>query len=324
MQWHITFETESNTMMKRIQYQQYGGPEVMRLEPFEPELPGKGQVAVKVKFAAINPIDWKLRRGEMKIVTGMRFPRAMGMDMSGVVMSVGPGVERFKIGDEVFGQARFKQCGALGEAAIANESALALKPANVGFDQAACLGSAGITAWNGLIDKAGLSANQHIFINGCMGGVGEAAVQLARSLGIRVSGTCGEADIERARALGVETVHDYRRTDLSQLSSRYDAVFDTAANMSPANAYGMLKSDGVFLDLHPTPGKFLRALFDRRLKLVVCSPNPEILKNLGRAASDGALRLSIAKVVPLSETIELITALEGGHRIGGKAVVQMA
>jgi NADPH:quinone reductase-like Zn-dependent oxidoreductase len=311
-------------MLKRIQYQQYGGPEVMRLERFEPERPGKGQVAVSVKFAAINPIDWKLRMGEMKIVTGKRFPRAMGMDMSGVVTAVGPGVERFKVGDEVFGQARFKQCGALGEAAIANESALALKPANVGFDQAACLGSPGITAWNGLVDKAGLSANQHVFINGCMGGVGEAAVQLARNLGIRVSGTCGEADIERARALGVDTVHDYRRTDLSQLSERYDAVFDTAASMSRTVAYGLLQPRGVLLDLHPTPGKFFRAIFDRRLKLVVCTPSAEILDNLGRAASAGKLRLSIAKVVPLSEAIRLITALEGGQRLGGKGVVQMA
>lgn len=243
--------------------------------------------------------------------------------MSGTVMSVGPGVTRFKVGDEVFGQARFKQCGALGEAVIANEGALARKPANVGFDQAACLGSAGVTAWNGLIDKAGLGAGQHVFINGCMGSVGEAAVQIARNLGARVSGTCGEADMERARALGVDTVHDYRSTDLSRLGERYDAVFDTAATMDSAAGFGLLKPAGVLLDLHPSPAKFLRAVFNRRLKMVVCSPTPEILNQLARAADDGLLRVSIAKVVPLNEAIELIAAIEGGRRLGGKAVVRM-
>lgn len=309
--------------MKRIQYQQYGGPEVMRLEQFELEAPGKGEVAVRVRFAAINPIDWKLRQGDMKIVTGSRFPRAMGMDLSGTVMSVGPGVTRFKVGDEVFGQARFKQCGALGQAAIANEGALALKPADLGFDQAACLGSAGVTAWNALIDKAGLDANQHVFINGCMGAVGEAAVQIARNLGARVSGTCGEADMARARALGVETVYDYRRTDLSRINERYDAVFDTAATMDGDTGFGLLKPTGVFLDLHPAPLKFLRALFNRRLKLVMCSPTPDILNQLARAASEGRLRVSIAEEVPLSEAVALIGAIEGGRRLGGKAVVRM-
>jgi len=144
--------------MQRIQYHQYGGPEVMRLGQFEPESPSSGQVAVRVRFAAINPIYWKMRSGDMKIVTGSRFPRTMGMDLSGTVMAVGPGVMRFKVGDEVFGQARFKQCGALGEAAIAAEEALALNPADIGFDQAACLGTAGVTAWNALVDKAGLRA----------------------------------------------------------------------------------------------------------------------------------------------------------------------
>lgn len=309
--------------MKRIEYQQYGGPDVMLLEQFTPEAPGKGEVAVRVRFAAINPIDWKLRQGEMRIVTGKRFPRAMGMDLSGTVMSVGAGVTRFKVGDEVFGQARFKQCGALGQAAIASEGALALKPANVGFDQAACLGSPGITAWNALIDKAGLVAGQHVFINGCMGAVGEAAVQIARKHGIRVSGTCGAADMARAHAFGVENVLDYRQADLSQLRQRYDAVFDTAASMDSGAGFSLLKPGGVLLDLHPTPGKFIKALFSRRLKMVVCTPRPELLDELARAAGDGSLRLTIAREVPLSEAIALIAAIEGGQRLRGKAVVRM-
>lgn len=127
--------------MKRIQYNMYGGPELMRLDEFELAAPGQGQVAVKVKFAAINPIDWKLRNGQMKIVTGKAFPRAMGFDFAGTVTAVGPGVTRFVPGDAVFGLARFKESGALGEAVIANETALAIKPGNISFEDAACLGT---------------------------------------------------------------------------------------------------------------------------------------------------------------------------------------
>ncbi|OEZ98744.1 NAD(P)-dependent alcohol dehydrogenase [Duganella phyllosphaerae] len=310
-------------MMKRLEYQQYGGPQEMRVAPFTLEAPAKGQVAVRVTAAAINPIDWKMRQGEMKIVTGKRFPRAMGMDLAGTVMAVGPGVTRFKVGDEVFDQSRFKQCGALGTAVIANDSALARKPANLDFDQAACLGTPGVTAWNALFDKAALAAGQHLFINGCMGAVGEAAVQLARGAGVRVSGTCSEADMERARALGVEHAYDYSSTDLSRLATRYDAVFDTAANLTMATGFGLLKPGGVLLDLHPTPGKFLRAVFDRRLKLVMCAPRADLLDQLARQAGDGALRLSIGKVAPLGDAIAIITALEQGQRLGGKAVIRM-
>ena len=310
-------------MMKRLEYQQYGGPQVMRVAPFTLDVPGKGQVAVRVTSAAINPIDWKMRQGDMKIVTGKRFPRAMGMDLAGTVLAVGPGVTRFQVGDEVFGQSRFKECGALGTAVIANENALARKPAGLDFDQAACLGSPGITAWNALFDKAGLTAGQQVFINGCMGAVGEAAVQLARSAGVRVAGTCSEADMERARALGVEQVYDYRRTDLTGIATRYDAVFDTAANLTGAVGFGLLKPGGVLLDLHPTPGKFLRAVFNRQLKLVLCTPRAELLDQLERKAGDGALRLTIGKVAPLDDAIAIITALEQGQRLGGKAVIRM-
>src|SRR5213075_1087247 len=100
--------------MKRVQYDKYGGPELMKLENFELRAPGKGEVAVRVKFAAINPIDWKVRNGALKMVTGKAFPRALGSDFSGTVTAIGAGVTRFEIGDAVFGLARIKDCGALG------------------------------------------------------------------------------------------------------------------------------------------------------------------------------------------------------------------
>ncbi|MGZ2456579.1 NAD(P)-dependent alcohol dehydrogenase [Rhizobium sp. IY2] len=309
--------------MKRIQYHQYGGPHLMRLEDFELAMPNKGEVAVRVKFAAINPIDWKLRAGSMKIVTGKTFPRAMGMDISGTVIAIGQGVARFKIGDPVFGLARFKESGALGQAVVTKEIFLAKKPETVSFEDAACLGTPGATAWNGLVDKAELKAGERVFINGCTGGVGEAAVQIALMRGATVSGSCSAGAMERARSLGVQTVFDYRTTDLSTIRERFDVVYDTAATMPIAVGTGLLREKGRFLDINPTPAKFVRAMFNRRLKVVVCTPRADILDNLARAAKDGKIRLPIAEIVPLTEAIQLITALEAGRRLGGKALVGM-
>lgn len=309
--------------MKRIQYHQYGGPDLMRLEDFELASPGKGEVAVKVRFAAINPIDWKLRSGVMKIVTGRVFPRAMGMDFSGTITSIGPGVTRFRIGDAVFGLARFKESGALGEAVITKEAFLARKPDNVSFEDAACLGTPGVTALSGLVDKARLKAGQHVFINGCGGAVGEAAVQIARMLGATVSGSCSADGMERARSLGVQNVFDYRTTDLSKLAGRFDVVYDTAATMTPATGFGMLRKGGVFLDLDPSPGKLIRAIFDRRLKPIIAAPRADILDRVAHAAQDGKFRIPVGEIVPLSGAIPLIGALEAGRKLGGKGLVAM-
>lgn len=309
--------------MKRIQHHAYGGPNTMQLEDFELETPGKGEVAVKVKFAAINPIDWKVRNGHLRMVTGRAFPRAMGSDFSGTVISIGPGVTRVKPGDAVFGLARIKESGALGGALVTNETFLAKKPEALSFEDAACLGTPGVTAWNGLVDKAGLKAGKHVFVNGCTGAVGEATVQIARMLAATVSGSCSAGAMQRARDLGVQTVFDYRQTDLSKISERFDVVYDTAGTMTTAVGLGLVRKDGVFLDINPTPVKFLRSFVNGRLKPIVCTPRSDILDGLARAAGDRKLRLPIAEIVPLRDAIRLITALESGSKINGKGLVVM-
>lgn len=309
--------------MKRIQYDSYGGPELMRVDEFELPAPGNDEVAVRVRFAAINPIDWKLRSGLMKIVTGRNFPRAMGMDFSGIVTSIGPGVSRFRVGDAVFGLARFKESGALGQSVITKENFLTRKPENISFEDAACLGTPGVTAWNGLIDKAKLQAGQHVFINGCAGAVGEASVQIARLFGAVVSGSCSFRDMERAKSLGVQAVYDYRATDLSSITTRFDVVYDTAATMTLSAGVAMLRPGGVFLDLNPGLGKFIRAVFDRRLKPVIGSPRADILEKLASAAKEGKFQIAIGETVALEGAIQLITELEKGRKLGGKGIVAM-
>lgn len=309
--------------MKRIQYHQYGGPETMKLENFELGTPGDGEVAVEVDFAAINPIDWKVRSGYLKMMTGKTFPRAMGSDFSGRVIAIGAGVTRFKVGEPVFGLARIKDGGALGEAVIAPETFIARKPDSISFEEAACLATPGVTAWNGLVDKARLKAGAHVFVNGCTGAVGESAVRIARMLGARVSGSCSVKSMERAKALGIDPVFDYQTTDLSKIEARFDVVYDTAGTMTVATGLALLRHGGVFLDNNPTPAKFIRAIFNRKLKPVVCTARADILDSLADAARAGHLKLPVAETVPLGDAISLIEALESGRRLEGKGLVEM-
>jgi NADPH:quinone reductase-like Zn-dependent oxidoreductase len=309
--------------MKRIQYYQYGGPEQMKLEEFTLRPLGKGEVAVKVNFASINPIDWKVRSGYLKMMTGKKFPRAMGSDISGVVTAVGPGVSRFRRGDEVFGSVKIQDGGALGEVAIAPETFLARKPDSLSFEEAACLGTPGTTAWNGLVDKASRLAGKRVFVNGCAGAVGEAAVQLALMFGATVAGSCSASSTARMSEQGVKPLFDYRTTDLSNISERFDVVYDTAGTMDTAVAFGLLRPGGVFLDINPTPGKFIRAIFSRKLKPIVCTARADVLDGIASAAAKGKLKLPIGEIVPLNDAVRAITALESGRKANGKVLVRM-
>lgn len=165
--------------MKRIEYSKYGRPEELRLADVDRPKPGQGQILVQVKAASVNPMDWKIRRGEMKVMTGSRFPRGLGHDFSGVVDAVGPNVERLKVGDAVFGAANIRQAGAFAEYVVADEEKVALKPTNVTFEQAAAMTVAGSAAWIGLMEKAKLTTGQSVLITGCLGNVGRLAVQIA-------------------------------------------------------------------------------------------------------------------------------------------------
>jgi NADPH:quinone reductase-like Zn-dependent oxidoreductase len=176
--------------MKRIHYQKYGGPELMRLEEIEPASPGNGQVLVRVRAAAANPMDWKVRNGDMKLMTGRRFPRGLGHDFAGTVVRVGEGVTRFKAGDDVLGVTSMKAQGAFAEMVVAEEGSIVVKPARLSFEEAAALPTVGVAAWQSVIDKGKLQAGQKVFVNGCLGGVGRAATQIALMHGASVGGSC--------------------------------------------------------------------------------------------------------------------------------------
>jgi NADPH:quinone reductase-like Zn-dependent oxidoreductase len=310
--------------VKRIQYLRYGGPETMHVDDFDLAGSASGEAAVRVVAAAINPIDWKIRSGELKMMTGRRFPRAMGSDFAGVVQAIGPGVTTVKPGDEVFGITNLKPSGAFAETVINPASQLAIKPATLSFEQAASLATPGVMALSGLVDSAHVKSGDTVFVNGCTGGVGEAVVQVARMLGARVAGSCSAKNMPRARELGVETIYDYAaKPGPNQFGTpgAYDVVYDTAGTLAVKHAMRMVKRNGIFLDINARPSKFIHAAISRRHKLLFCKPTTDLLARVAQTAIAGHLTMTIGQTVTLETAPKLIASLEHGQAQTGKGLI---
>jgi NADPH:quinone reductase-like Zn-dependent oxidoreductase len=307
--------------MKRVQYHRYGGPEVLRLEEFALAAPGRGQIRVRVRAAAANPMDWKIRSGEMKVMTGRKFPRGLGHDFTGVVEAVGPNVTRFKVGDEVFGATGLKEAGTFAEALVTEDKTVSLKPRSLSFEQAAALPIVSAAAWTALIDKAKLRAGQRVFITGCLGGAGRIAVQIAKMRGAEIAGSCSAARRDEALALGVREVVDYRAFDANAYRGRFELVFDTHGALSLRQCDAMLIRGGVALHLVPTPLKLIWSMLSSRHRTIFAQVTPQSLAGIVEAVEQGKLAPTIGRIVPLSEAIPAIIELEKTGSPPGKLVV---
>lgn len=310
--------------MKRVQYHEYGGPEVMRLEEFEPATLDADDVRVRVRAASANPMDWGIRAGRMKLVTGRSFPRAMGYDFAGVVEAVGERVTRLKVGDEVLGGAPLKASGTFADVVVTPEKWVAHKPGNVSFEDAAALPFAAGTALQALITKGKLRAGQSVFVHACLGSVGHAAVQLAQAHRATVAGSCRHSARAEAQELGVDPVVDFE-FDPAPLRGRFDLVLDAAGvpgTLPLKTARQMLKRGGRIVSIHPSPSNLIRGALPGPFQVLIARAVTADLEAVARAAGEGQLRLPIARTVPLSQAIPALTDLEQ-KRIGkrGKLII---
>src|SRR5213083_3471924 len=214
--------------MKAIVYCDYGLAN-LKLENIEKPTPNDDQILVRVRAASVNPYDWHFIEGTPYIMrmmgVGLRKPKdtQLGVDFAGTVEAVGKNVTQFKPGDEVFGG----RGGAFAEYVCPRETrAVALKPASISFEQAASINIAGITALQGVRDKAKIEAGQKVLINGASGGVGTFAVQIAKSYGADVTGVCSTRNVDLVRSLGADHVIDYTKEDFTKSDQRYDLIYD--------------------------------------------------------------------------------------------------
>jgi NADPH:quinone reductase-like Zn-dependent oxidoreductase len=306
--------------MKRLQYDRYGGPDVLTLGEADIPTPGRGQVLVQVRAAAANAMDWKIRRGEMRAMTGRKFPRGVGHDFAGVVERVGDGVTRLRVGDEVLGAAHLQHAGAFAEFVIANEESVAHKPDALTFAQAATLPITATTAYQAVTKVGRLQPGQEIFINGCLGGVGRVAVQVATGIGASVTGSCRSGSEAEAHQLGVDTVVAFD-LDPAPLAGRFDLVFDTAGTLPFATARRMLKPGGRIIDIVPSAAKFARSMLPGPYTAFMGRPDVDDLQHVADAAGRGEITTRISRTVTLAKAIPALIDLENAPTSGGGKLV---
>jgi NADPH:quinone reductase-like Zn-dependent oxidoreductase len=306
----------------------YGGPEVMRLGELPDPVPRAGEVLVAVRAASVNPVDWKVRRGEMKVLSG-RPPKILGTDSSGTVAALGDGVSGLEVGSAVFGTTRMmlRAQGSHAERVAVPARRVAPMPAGLSFEEAAALPVAALTALNGL-RRCGELNGKAVVVVGATGGVGHFAVQIARARGARVTAVCSGPNAERARALGAEEVVDYREEDFTRGGRRWDVVFDAHGGIGFRAAARILSGRGRYATTLAGPRAVLRHLWQRlaggrRLALANLRDRPEDYAELAQLVASGAVKPVVARVFPLEQAAEAFAAQEAGGTVG-KVVLRVA
>ena len=317
--------------MKAITYQRYGAPEVLEFQEVDEPVVHDDDVLVRVRAASANPRDWHFMRGLpafMRLQFGLRQPKnsGLGSDVAGQVEAVGRNVTRFRPGDEVYADV---VQGGFAEYTSVPEAFLALKPANLTFEQAAAVPLAALTALQGLRDRGRVRPGQQVLVVGAAGGVGSFAVQLAKWLGAEVTGVCSTRNLDLVRSLGADHVIDYTREDFTRGGRRYDLILQLAGTGSPADCRRALTPSGtLLLSSGESAGRWIGP-GDRMIKAAVLSPfvgqrlgaflakqSREDLQAVRELIEQGKLSPVIDRTYPLRETPEAIRHLEQGHARG--------
>lgn len=308
--------------MKAVRIHRYGGPEVLAYEDVPRPLPGEGEVLVRVEAAAVNPVDWKIREGYLKEMLDHPLPLIMGWDVSGVVAETGPGVTRFKSGDEVFSRPDLLRDGTYAEYVVIREAEVAFKPRSVDHLHAAAIPLAGITAWQALVEAAGVAPGQRVLIHGAAGGVGSYAVQLAKWRGAHVVATASPYNHDYLRELGADEVIDYRAVQFKDNVRDIDAVFDTIGGDTQERSWQVLKKGGILVSIISPPSPEKAAAFGVRQAFVFIQPDAAVLAELARLVDAGKLRTSLEAVLPLAEARRAQELSQRGH-VRGKLVLKV-
>ena len=321
--------------MKAIVYHQYGSPDVLKLEEVEKPSPKDNEVLVKVHAASVNAADWHLLRGEpflLRLDAGLQKPKntILGADVSGRVEAVGKNVRQFKIGDEVFGDLSGCGWGGFAEYVSVPENALALKPANLSFEEAAAVPMAAVTALQGIRDHGQIKPRQKVLIVGASGGVGTFAVQIAKSFGTEVTAVCSTSKMDMVCSIGADHVIDYTKEDFTQNGKHYDLIIGANGNYSLSDYKRALTPNGMYV----CTGGTMAQIFESLLLGPLHSMNGrKKLKNMGSAKPSqkdlvvmkelleaGKVVPMIDRCYPLSEVPVALRYLGEGHA-KGKVVI---
>ena len=304
--------------MKAAIYEKYGSPEVLSLKEIEKPVPKDNEVLIKIHATTVAAGDIRMRGFKVpaalwflsRIALGITGPKRkiLGMEISGVIESVGGSVEKFRVGDEVFASTGFgggyAEYVCLPDADVVGRVVIevAKKPANLTFEEAAAVPIGGMTAL-AFLRKANVKNGQKVLVYGASGSVGTYAVQLAKNYGAQVTGVCSAANLELVKSLGADVVIDYAKEDFAKNGQSYDLVFDAVGKISRSHAKGSLTENGVFLSTWGNGGM-----------------EPNDLSTLSGLIEAGKLKVVIDRTYPLEQIVEAHRYVEAGHKKGNVVI----
>ena len=332
--------------MKAFLVDRYGKSGNTRIGEAPVPAVGEQDVLVQVHAASVNPVDFKIRNGELKQILRYPLPFILGNDLSGVVTQVGGKVTRFKPGDAVYGRPDKSRIGTFAEFIAVREQDLAPKPANTGMIEAASLPLVGLTAWQALVERANVQPGQTVLLHAGSGGVGAFAIQLAKHLGATVATTTGSTNVDMVKRLGADIVVDYRTQDFEDVLHDVDVVLDTLGPETVAKSFRVMKPGGKLVSISGPPDpafarefglgwpleQAMRLLSWRTRKqakqhgvsysFLFMHPDGEQLRQITALVEAGAIQPVIDKVFRFEQTQDALAYVETG-RAKGKVVIQV-
>jgi NADPH:quinone reductase-like Zn-dependent oxidoreductase len=304
--------------MKAVIINEYGNEDVVNYVDVERPDPKKDEILVKVHFAGVNPVDWKIRGGLGERL-GLKLPIMLGGEIAGTIEKIGDEVRDFKEGDAVYG---IITSGGYAEYAIAKRGDIAPKPKSLDFENAAAIPLGALTAWQAIFDLANLSRGQRIVIAGASGGVGSLAVQLAKAKGAFVIGIASGRNKEFVRDLGADEFVDYTKQKFEEVVKDVDVVFDAVGGDTFERAFQTLKKGGFLVTSVAFPSEDKAREFGVKTARVFCKPNANELAEITRLIDEGNFKAHISTILPLAEVKKAHRLSESGHT-RGKIVLQV-
>jgi NADPH:quinone reductase-like Zn-dependent oxidoreductase len=315
-------------VMKAITYNEFGGIDRLALADLPDPQVEKGHLLVRVHAASINPIDGKIRRGQLKLMSGTHFPKTVGSDFAGVVTEVGAGVEGFSVGDAVYGCMDSMKHGSLCELISVPPAVLSRKPASLDFVAAAAVPIVAQAALQAMRDVAAVKPETRVLVNGCTGGVGLYALQIASQMGAQVTGVCGAAGLAIAHSFGARDVIDYRRESIGQSGQRFDVLLELSGKLPFSESHDLLEAHGIYIDIEPSPaglvGNTLANPFRaQKHRFLMTTSKTADLDELAQGFDRGTLRTTPTTAFDLADFRDAFTLAEKGGVIG-KVVVRLS
>jgi len=311
---------EIGERVRAMCFARYGGPDILTLEQIPAPEPKAGEVLVRVAASSINPVDWKIASGALRLIFWLRLPAVPGFDVAGTVVAAGPGVTGFAPGDRV--HARMTKIGACAEMVVVRADVLAHVPSEMSLDEAAALPLAGMTALQSLRDFADVpvvQAHQRVLVVGASGGVGHLAVQIAKAMGCTVVGVCSSRNLAFVRSLGADEVIDYTQPDPFQGQAPFDVVIDAVAD-NPAPYNRLLAPCGRYVAVLPGPRSLgwmlLNPLRRKKCRPMLLKPSAADLEWLDRLYVAGNLRIVIDERFALERLPEAWQRSMQGRTVG--------